>query len=261
MIIIKEKDYVEDVLRTLNLSQSMPMKKFIIMLCQYYYPEHNNNQAELLRFIEGKLNELHLPDYRYNECDYESYIKGVIRKIYHGDINREIRNPSSISITVPELELIQKAKTDREQKVLTALYVLAKLAYEPTGWVGYKRSDIFNLANVRVTRRERNRIIYELQKQKLITLNSRVDNTSVKVMLKNGDVAFYVTDFDHIGNTYIEKYKEGWQMCKNCGKLIRMKKGAGRPKKYCKDCASLVDNQKRTQRRKLNANCPKNINC
>lgn len=258
MIIIDEKGFVENVLNSHHLPQSIPTKKFIILLAEYYYSTNNRTQIGLIRLIQEKMKALNLPIYRYDPVDDESFIKNTVKRIFHGELPKSPRHPSIVAITKPELEIIQKAKSDNGKKVMTTLYVLAKLAAEPSGWVGYKRSDVFSLANTRLTRRERNRVVYELQKDKLVELHPFVNNTSLRVKLIDGEIAFKVTDFEHIGNTYIDKYKDGWRMCQNCGKLIHLKSGAGRPKKYCKNCAPIVDVEKAKKRMKLKRKSSKN---
>lgn len=258
MIIFNEQEFVENILKTNKVPNNVGVKKLIRYLCQYYYSTSELKPAAFNKMILEKLKEFKMPYWKYEEFRFINIVKNTARKVRNGELDSHLFVISEVFITVPEMEIIQKADSENGKKLMLTYYVLAKAQRKPSGWVNYKDSEIFKRADVRITEDERCDLIYELQKAKLITLHPHVDNESVKVNFVDGEVCMIITNFEHIGNAYIDRYREGWKMCEHCGKLIHVGKAKtpGQPRKYCKDCAIKVDNQKRVERRKLESNCP-----
>lgn len=253
MIIINEKEYIEKILQQNKVPNNLGVKKLIRLLCQYYYPTSELKAAAFNRMIMDRLNEFKMPFWKYEEYKYIATVKNITRKIRKGELDSNLMVIDKIDITASEMEIIQKAETDNGKKLMLTLYVLAKATRKPSGWVNYKDSEIFKKADLRLTEDERCDLIYDLQKAKLLMLHPHVDNNSMKVELKDGNVCVSITNFDHIGNAYVDRYREGWKMCECCGKLIHVGKAkkAGAPKKYCKNCALIVNINQTKNRRKL----------
>ena len=122
--------------------------------------------------------------------------------------------------------------------ILFTLFVLAKVNGNNSGWVNNEIKDIFQLANITATIKERASMIYKLYKAGLIGQSQKIDNLSLKVELGQNDelVVLTIDSFENIGNQYISNFKHGWKMCECCGKLFKIKSKTC-PPKYCKTCA------------------------
>lgn len=149
-----------------------------------------------------------------------------------------------IMITSAELSRIGSLCGVLQQRVMFTLLCLAKYrnAVNPmsNGWVNIPQKDIFALANVVLTNRRQSLLINDLWSAGMVGYNSVVDNVNLQVkIIEDGDEALYITDFRNLGNQYmmyIEPSK--YTQCAGCGLVIKCGAGkAGRPVKYCKECA------------------------
>ena len=60
--------------------------------------------------------------------------------------------------------------------------------------------------------------------------------------IERGDsIDFTIYEFENLGNTFLNKYKEGYKMCEVCGKLIKIK---GANQKYCDKCSPVMKKEK-----------------
>ena len=130
------------------------------------------------------------------------------------------------------------------------MYVLAKINLVPSGWVNYNLKEVFECADLKMTKQKCHRFIHDLYKQGLIQLNEYPDRRGYKVELQNDvdDIAITISSFDHIGRQYLNKYKDGWMMCKRCGKMIKIK---APNQKYCKKCGEYIKAEEDKRRRKM----------
>ena len=144
-----------------------------------------------------------------------------------------------MNIYQSELDIINKCETNKEKKLLFTLFVLAKINGNNYGWVNNEIKDIFQLANITATIKERASMIYKLYKAGLIGQSQKIDNLSLKVELGQSDesTVLVIDSFENIGNQYIANFKPGWKMCECCGKLFKVKSEKDHSSKYCKQCA------------------------
>lgn len=235
-IIINEREYVKNIIETRQKPENMSMYKFIKYLIMYYYDQYKDGSAtRFQRFILDEIKLFNIDGIFYREFKYANYVLRNCRKMKKGEINHMLRDFDSIDITEQELEIINKAETEKHRKLLFTMYTLAKIAVQPSGWINYKLSEIFKRANINgLNRYDRNLMINDLYSAGLINLNHIVGKEGYKVELHpDSPAAITVYNFTRIGNTYLDKYKDGWKMCECCGKMFKKKSPA---QKYCKMC-------------------------
>lgn len=173
-------------------------------------------------------------------------------------VNRAIKTHSAnfaeILITENELEVVNAIDGILLRRLAFTLLCLAKyhLALRPgtNGWVNTRDSEIMKLANINTSIRRQSELFRELNELGLIQFSKKIDNTNVRVLfVREGKVALHISDFRNLGHQYmyLTGHKE-YMQCENCGLVIRnpsavpleMPQKAGRPRKYCSDCAIEV---------------------
>lgn len=240
-IIINEYKYIQEMIKERKKKDDVSIYKLIRYMIMYYYPDFENKSAK--SFQQFILNELSLFNFslrEYQEYQYAGYVLRMCRKYLKGELNHELRNFDSVSVTKAEIEKINKCEDEKERKVLFTIYALAKVSVNPTGWVNYSIQDIFKRANVTMKALERFALIHRLYKHNFIKLNNIINKHGYYVKLEpESEVDIIITDFMHIGNTYLHKYKDDWVMCQYCGRMIKYH-GNGRPPKYCKKCKDIA---------------------
>ena len=235
MIIINEYEYAKQILETKVIPKNVSNKRVLLYIAKYYYkPEYSVN--EMKQIVFNKMSEFNLSIEQYQEYKYDTYVKNVCEKLLNGELSSEFRKVESVNIYQSELDIINKCETDKEKKLLFTLFVLAKVNGNNSGWVNNEIKDIFQLANITATIKERGSMIYKLYKAGLVGQSQKIDNLSLKVELGQSDelVVLTIDSFENIGNQYISNFKSGWKMCGCCGKLFKIK---GTNSKYCKTCA------------------------
>lgn len=240
MIVINEYEYVRKIMESNTIPDNMSIKKLLLYIAKYYYNE-NFGIKEYKDFIFNKVNEFNLPQNYYQEYKYISYVENICKKLLSKELSYQLRKVESVNIYKSEINIIEKCNNDKEKKVLFTLYVLAKTV-DNDGWVNYELKDIFSLANVTATIKDRALLIHDIYKDGLLQQTHKNDKLGYKVELGSDDEEIIITinSFENIGNQYIAKFKPGWKMCECCGKLFKIKIDEGRPKKYCKQCAYKI---------------------
>lgn len=245
MIIINEYEYAKQILDSRTIPKNVSNKRVLLYIAKYYFnPECS--VSEMMRIVFDKVAEFNLPKEVYQEYKYEKYVKGICEKLLSRELSAEFKQVESVNIYQSELDIINQAETDKEKKLLFTLFVLAKISGNNFGWVNYDIKDIFQLANITATVKDRAGIIYKLYTAGLVDQSQKIDNLSLKVELGNIDepIVLTVDAFENIGNQYIANFKTGWRMCECCSKLFKIKNKIGNPQKYCKTCAKEVNKEK-----------------
>ena len=237
MIIINEYEYAKQILESRIIPKNVSNKRVLLYIAKYYYkPEYSINEMKQLVF--NKMSEFNLSIEQYQEYKYDTYVKDICEKLLKQELSYEFRKVDSVNIYQSELDIINKCETDKEKKLLFTLFVLAKVNGNKSGWINNEIKDIFQLANITATIKERASMIYKLYKSGLIDQSQKIDNLSLKVDLGIPDdkIVLIINSFENIGNQYVANFKTGWKMCECCGKLFKVKSKTY-PPKYCKSCA------------------------
>jgi hypothetical protein len=237
VIIINEYEYVKQILESKVIPKGVSNKRILLYIAKYYF-NPLLTVSEMTELTFKKMGEFNLPPEIYQEYKYDSYVKGICEKIQSRELSSDFRRVESVNLYQSELDIINQGENDKERKLLFTLFVLAKVNGTNSGWVSNESKDIFQLANITATIKERTALIYKLYNSGLLGQSNKIDNLSLKVELGGDDepVVLIINSFENIGNQYIANYKPGWKMCECCGKLFKVKSKTY-PPKYCKMCA------------------------
>ena len=255
MIRNNEKEWVADILATHEKPNNMTMYQLIRFIAMYhYYDWHELKPSQYTRNVLDVMKEFNFGFLDYQEWKFVSYTKRFIKKMIDGKIRHDLLDIKSVSITKKEMDIIRSAETEKQQMVMFTMFVLAKVNLMPSGWINDDLKDVFEYADVKLTKKERHKFIHTLYVQHLIKLNEYPDRRGYQVDLQDdkSDIVMTVTIFEHLGRQYLNKYKDGWKMCENCGKMIKIK---APNQKYCKKCYEYIhEKQKLESKRRLSAN-------
>lgn len=248
MIIINEYEYVKQILESKIIPKGVSNKRVLLYIAKYYFNSLLSvNEMTGLTF--KKMDEFNLDVEVYQEYKYAAYVKGICEKLLSGELSHEFRKIESVNLYQSELDVINKGENDKERKLLFALFILAKINGTNSGWVNNELKDIFQLANVTATIKERASLVYKLYNAGLLGQSHKIDNLSLKVELGSEyePIALVIDSFENIGNQYIANFKPGWKMCEYCGKLYKVKSKHDGSSKYCKQCAYTIKLEQNSQ--------------
>lgn len=248
MIIVNELEYVKQILENKIIPKGVSNRRVLLYIAKYYYQD-GMSVAEFKDMVFAKMDEFQLNIKFYQKYKHDSYVKDICEKIISGEISTQFRDITSVDIYQSELDIIQQGENDRERKVLFTLFVLAKINMSGTGWVNNELKDIFQMANVTATIKDRALMMYGLYGRGLVGQNHKTDKLGYKVQLGSNDepIVTTVTSFENLGNQYIATFKDGWKMCEVCGKLYKVKSDMDFSSKYCKQCSYNIKLQKNKQ--------------
>ena len=252
-IVFNEYKWLKDKIENRDYAAMRPVKRTIRNLIKYYYPEFKNKTTkEFQRFILDEMLRFNIDIAEYEEYEFADYTKNMCRKAIKGEFNTVLRDSDTVEITQGELDIIAKAENDRQKKLLFTLYVLAKLSPYHSGWVNYRDSEIFKLANLHLSVKDQDYLIHDLYAQGLLQLNHIIGKSGLKVELVEDSPTGLVLDLEKsFGNQYMAyiKKSQGWTYCHKCGKLIKKK---APNQKYCDKCnqEAYKEQNKESHRRK-----------
>ena len=246
MVIFNERKYVDEMISNHKKDPKMGFRTFLKYLIKYYYPEYKDKSVkEYTQKILDVVNSFNFESYLYQEYEYYDYIRRTCKKAQKGEFKAELRDFDSICVTKAEMEVIAKGKDDNERKLMFTLYVLAKVYSYHSGWVNYAPSEIFKLANIYISWRDRFLLINSLYEAGLLQLNHIIGKTGYKVELHEDSPAAITIELGQdFGKQYIAATRPGWGICEECGRLIRKKTNNQR---YCKKCAEEVHKRKQRE--------------
>jgi len=149
-----------------------------------------------------------------------------------------------IAITKEEIAWIGKAGGETRRKLLFTMVCLARyygiLNEQNNGWINTEIADLFQLANIQVSRKRQGMFINLLREDGYVTLGKRVNSNNIKVLNPCGvsEVAIVITDFRNLGNQYMNFMGGGYVMCAECGIMIRK---TNNRRRYCPACAEKIN--------------------
>lgn len=252
MIMYNEKDVVGEIIANHDKPYKMTYYKLIRYIAMYYYDEwHELRIGQYVDNVLEKMREFNF-DISYQEWKFVQYTRRFCKKLISGKARHELLDIRSVNITRKEMNIIQSAETEKQQMLMFTFFVVAKISIAPSGWINYDLKDVFDLADVKLTKLNRHKMIHELYAQKLIRLNEYPDKRGYYIELQDdsNDIMMTITDFEHVGRQYLEKYKDGWKMCERCKRMIRMH---APNQKYCKKCAEIIKKDQITSWRREKA--------
>ena len=231
--IINEKQYVEELINSSVLPEGLSPNVAIGYLTKYYC-ECGYSLEETINKVCKKMNSFNLDILQYQEYQAAARSKRYYNAHKVGKTPL-LRDFDSVKLYKSEYDKIMMCETDRQKKVLFTLYILARFT-DRYGWVYQSESDIFKLANVSSSIKERCSTIGYLIENGFAKETKKVNDLKIGVELSNGneDVVLEVSNIDKLGNQILAHIKDGYKLCEVCGKLIKVK---GNKTTYCTKCA------------------------
>lgn len=249
-LIINEKKFAEDLISSVILPEDISANTAIKYLTRYYCEYGNMDLQEIINTVFNKMKQYKLTVIAYQEYKANELIKKIYSAIDKGKINK-LRTYESIPLYKSEYEKIIECETDREKKVLFTIYILARYT-DRYGWVYNSESEIYKLANVSSTTKNKVDVFASLLNKGMIKDTKKVNDLKIGVDLSDGndEVVFEVYDLKNVGNQFISLIKDDYIICKECGKLVKVKSKTCKPK-YCLKCAEEIK-LKQTNQCKIN---------
>ena len=243
MINNDEKGWVAEILATHEKPKKMTFYQLVRFIAMYHYEDwHDLKIGQFVNNVLGVMREFNFDYTDYQEWKYPEYTKRFCKKMISGKIRHELLDIKSVSITKKEMEIIKSAETEKQQMLMFTFFVLAKVNLMPTGWINYDLKDVFECADLKMTKKQRHMFIHDLYEQNLIRLNEYPDKRGYYVELQDDvtDIEMTINDFQHVGKQYLCSIRDGWKICERCGRMIKIK---APNQKYCKKCAEEIQKQ------------------
>ena len=243
-IVLNENKWAKEMIdnRTLGKKPSETLRR----VARYYFDEgldKRKTRQKLESFLVGCDQSISIPKW----ADSIEFALSCAKK-------REAISIDRIVITEPEMERIGELGGAMVQRLAFTLLCLAKYWDAATKrdvhWVNSKDSDIMRMANINTSIKRQSAMYNDLYTASLIRFSKRVDNTNVQVQyVCDGKTAVEVTDLRNLGYQY-GMYREPnkYLKCENCGIVVKQTSpNVGRPQKYCRECAVLLDLRQRVE--------------
>ena len=247
-IVLNEKEWAKRAIDSLSLGKK-PYET--IVRVAKYYKAQGCGKADVRRKVEDFM----------IRCDPKlSLVKweGAIESAVIAAEKYKLINLSGITITVPEMNTIKSLSSIIQQRLMFTLLCLAKYGNAVNerngGWVNLSQRDIFALANITLTTKRQSLAINDLWQAGLVGYSCLVDNINLQVkIIEDGDEAITISDFRNLGNQYMRYISSDYVECESCGIVIKKDtKHAGRPTKYCKECANIIKASRDSDRNYIN---------
>ncbi len=231
MIILDEKKYAEQILRTDPVDFSKPYQTLSIIARYYYHMCGCDGDT-----LTGKLHcfmELHYP--RYNPLDWTNSIESCAKQA----AKYPICQCSGVWITQKELDIMKEINDKVLERLAFTLLCLAKYHNfknkNNQNWVNNPDSEIYRLACITTNSYDKDIRFYKLKEMGLIDFAKKIDNLSMKVLFVHNDSEkkLCITDFRKLGYEWRLYKGEDYIRCSCCNILVRK---TSVNKKYCKDC-------------------------
>lgn len=234
MIILNEKEYVEEHYLKNNEVDAKPYNT-LSLLARYYYHCLGYRQKKIESLLLDYLDR-NYPRYVYSKYSWEETVERLARKAG----KYPLLEADCIWITESELEKIEAIGNQKMELVIFTLLCLAKYYNlkkpKNNSWVNDDIKDVFDLARVSTSMENRDYMLYDLHQINLVDFPVQVGNLANRVTFVDDESkkVLPIKDFRELGREYL-LYKGGnFIRCSGCGRLIP-KKGNTR---YCSKCSA-----------------------
>lgn len=230
-----------------------------------YLSEHyiDKNIFNKLRVIAGYFFE-----HGYNKEQVKERLREHIARcgespslnVWNDTINMAIKRASKtkliqidyLPIYKSELDKIETLSGIRCKRLAFTLLCLSKyrdaLNENNDHWVCYEHSDIMKMANIKDSLKEQARMYRQMTTRGYLFFPDKVDSISMKVLYsdESGEEAIRITNMKNLGYQYLKYIGEPYFECACCGNTVKIDNEFGRPQKYCKECATIIHAQQKT---------------
>jgi hypothetical protein len=244
MLILNEEKYARDLYNGDNQDVKSIMSKIRYITRYLVHSEQKNDDdvyKETVKWLKNHHNN-------FDESSYSNVISDAIKAapkypFYIID---------NIKITRSELEIISTLDSLRAEKILFVLLCMAKQQSMANGFtnglVKYSITDLCKAARVSVPAEDREYILYEIIQRGLLGYPKKNNTQCLIVNFINTDeVALELNEDDCRELAYVylnwKNDGKGYTKCQRCNRW--MKQSKTKPKKYCEDCAKVVQTEQK----------------
>ncbi len=245
MLILNEEKYAEDIYVGIDMGIKSIMTKIRYITRYLVHSKQLNDKDAYVDTIKW----LKLYQDNFDESCYSKIVSDAINKAH----KYPFYVIDNIQIAQSELDSISSLGDLRAEKVLFVLLCMAKQQRMSNGFtnglVKYSITEVCKFARVSVPADDREYILHKILKSGLIDIPKKNDTKCLIVNfidVNNVTLELDETDCQELAYVYLnwKNGGKGYTKCKRCNKW--MKQSKTKPKKYCEDCAKVVQtDQKR----------------
>lgn len=244
MLILNEEKYAKALYDGKNNEVKSAMAK-IRYVTRYLIHSEERVDEDVYRLTVEWLKKYHN---NFDESYYSNLISDAIKKAH--------RYPfyviDNIKITQSELDIISSLDNLRAEKVSFVLLCMAKQQRLSNGFtnglVKYSITELCKMARISVPADDREYILYEIVRKGLLGYPKK-NNTQCLIVnfIDNDDVVLELDEVDCKELAYVylswKNDGKGYTRCQRCNRL--MKQSKTKPRKYCEDCAKIVQTEQK----------------
>lgn len=242
--IIREKDYVEYILKTGNIE---PYNTYeLSLIIRYKLQEGKQNTYEEIRKFIIEFLELNATDFLLPKWD-DKISKLIKQEITN---NKPLVQINNIPIFKKEIDVIDSLDTIREKRLLFTLIILTRYEMLKRGSDEVVRmymdtDSIYNIANLTGVKKDDRELTMHSLIQKGLVEKNKKGSDDVTHLITCMDTEEYevdsvmtcVTQIKDLGKKYSDYLRvrdNGWKWCTVCGKAYKPTNNSGL---YCKECS------------------------
>lgn len=250
LYILNEKTYISDLLQKHDKPADLSVNYLINLLSKNFVKEY----FDFDKFVERIKEEVS----KFNIANYQEYLyakkfKEICESVYYDEGKQIFKELDFVPIYKSDLKVLSSLSSDKYKKLLFTIIVNARYA-NCDGWINKKTTDdirdIFKQSNISGGSDLRDGMLHELYKNGYVSFARSNTNQNIKYNFFEHDdeIVYKVTSFEYLGNQYIGNFKNGYMMCKRCGKIV---KSTSNKKMYCKPCAEKVNREQTLERMRI----------
>lgn len=244
MLILNEEKYAKDLYDGKNQDIKSIMAKIRYITRYLIHSEKKSDDeayTETVKWLKQNHNN-------FDESSYSNVISDAIKAAS----KYPFYIIDNIKITHSELEIISSLDNLRAEKILFVLLCMAKQQSMSNGFtnglVKYSITDLCKTARVSVPADDREYILYEIVQKGLLGYPKKNNTQCLIVNFINTDeVALELdeTDCQELAYVYLhwKNNGKGYTRCQRCNRW--MKQSKTKPKKYCEECAKVVQTEQK----------------
>lgn len=248
--ILDERSYVKWLIENGTMGKS---EKISIRLLLKYYRSlgftEQEAKDELVEFMS-----LNMPFFKAHE--WTTLIDRLATLVYEQE--QELVSVTEVVISKREMEAILSMEDFDCQKILYMLLVYKKIQNQlhrhVNEWFNGSLGEVFKMARMsgkKSTTQAQGEMIYLLKEAGLIQLAKSLKSLNLKLSYMDleppateEDIALTITQFDDVIYDFYHYTGHRVVRCQMCGKMIRLKKGERKSRKYCVSCKRIAVNDK-----------------
>ena len=245
MLILNEEKYAKTLYDGKNIEVKSAMAK-IRYVTRYLIHSENRGDEETYKLTVEWMTKYHD---NFDESCYSNVISDAIKKAHQ----YPFYVIDNIKITQSELDIISSLDNLRAEKVLFVLLCMAKQQRLSNGFtnglVKYSITELCKLARVSVPADEREYILYEIVKKGFLDYPKKNNTQCLIVNFINNENEIILeldeVDCQELAYAYLSWKNDGkgYTKCQKCNRL--MKQSKTKPKKYCEECAKIVQTEQK----------------